>query len=66
MIQVRAGERVGRHGRGRQVVHGLQRWSPLDADLSAGHRGHPQGRRRQSEPGLGAEPPETAVRLRSE
>lgn len=66
VIQVRAGERARWHGRGGQGVHGLQHWRPLDADLSAGHGGHPQGWRRQSEPGLGTEPPETSIRLRSE
>lgn len=56
MIQVGAGERVrrrGRDGRGRHVVHGLQCRSAFDTSLSAGARGHPQGRRRDSEPGLG-------------
>lgn len=58
MIQVGAGERVRRRGldgRGRHVVHGLQCRSSFDTSLSARARGYPQGRRRDSEPGLGAQ-----------
>ena len=65
MIEVRAGERVGRrgrNGRGRYVVHSLQGWGSFNTNLSARNWGHPQGRRRYSKPGLGTEPPETPIR----
>lgn len=56
VIQVRAGERVGRRrwdGRGRHVVDSFQRWSSFDASWSTGHGGHPERWWRYSKPGLG-------------
>lgn len=57
MIQVGAGERVGRgcrDGRG-HVMHGFQCRGSFDTSLSARAGGHPQGRRRYGESGLGAQ-----------
>lgn len=56
VIQVRAGERVGRRrwdGRGRHVVDSFQRRSCFDASWSTGHGGHPERWWRYSKPGLG-------------
>ena len=69
VIQVRTRERVGRcgrNGRGRHVVNGFQRWSSFDANLSASDRGHPEGRWRYREPGLGTEGAETSARQQAD